>query len=149
MSRKGNFSRWLTAACLILVIGLAACSSGVQVLTGADREAVLAYAEPLTDNLLAGLNAGDYPAFSRDFSAKMREALDESGFATTRAGIVEKIGAYVSRDVTRVEKRSGFIVVIYSASFEQEDGVTVRVVFEPAGEHRITGLWFDSPRLRQ
>ena len=149
MTRRGDILRWLTAACLILVIGLAACSSGVQVLSGADREAVLAYAEPLTDNLLAGFNAGDYPAFSRDFSAKMREALNESGFATTRAGIVDKIGKYVSRDVSRVVKQGGFIVVIYSASFEQEDGVTVRVVFEPAGEHRITGLWFDSPRLRQ
>ncbi len=149
MTRRGGILRWLTAACLILVVGLAACSSGVQVLTGADQDAVLAYAEPMTDNLLTGFNAGDYPAFSRDFNGKMREALNESAFATTRAGIVEKIGKYVSRDVSRVEKRGGFIAVIYSARFEQEDGVTVRVVFEPAGEHRVSGLWFDSPRLRQ
>jgi len=25
----------------------------------------------------------------------------------------------------------------------------VRVVFEAGGDHRIAGLWFDSPRLRQ
>ncbi|MFQ5593940.1 MAG: DUF3887 domain-containing protein [Anaerolineae bacterium] len=149
MSRKGNFSRWLTAVCLTLVVGLAACSSGVQVLTGAEQDEVLAYAEPMTDNLLTGFNAGDYQVFARDFNAKMRDALNESAFGTTRAGIVEKIGAYVARNVSRVEKRGGFIIVIYSARFEQEDGVTVRVVFEPAGEHLVSGLWLDSPRLRQ
>ena len=149
MTHRGDMFRWLTAACLGLLVGLAACSSGVQVLSGADRDAVLAYAEPMTDNLLAGFNAGDYPAFSRDFSDKMREALNESAFATTRAGIVGKIGKYVSRGVSRVEKRGGFIAVVYSARFEQEDGVTVRVVFEQAGDHRVSGLWFDSPRLRQ
>lgn len=103
----------------------------------------------MTDNLLAGFNAGDYSTFARDFNAKMGEALNESAFGTTRATIVDKIGTYVSREVTRVEKRGGLVVVIYKARFEQEDGVTVRVVFEPAGEHQISGLWFDSPGLRQ
>lgn len=133
----------------LLVILVAGYSTSAQQLSSADREAVLLYAEPMTDNLLAGLNAGDYSTFARDFNAKMREALRESAFATTRATIVDKIGAYVSREVTRIEQRDGFIVVIYKARFENEAGVTVRVVFEPASEHRIAGLWFDSPRLRQ
>ncbi len=146
MSHMGKLSRWLTVVCLVLLA--AACSPGVQTLTGADRDAVLAYADPMTDNLLAGFNAGDYATFARDFNAKMRDALDEAAFETTRSNIVGKIGTYVSREVSRVEKQGGFIVVIYDARFENEDSVTMRVVFEPVGEHKIAGLWFDSPKLR-
>ncbi len=135
---------------LVLWLAAAACiPGGAQELGGAERDAALAHAEPLVDNLLAGLNAADYAVFSRDFNAQMREALNESAFSTTRTTVVGKIGRYVSRTVSRVEKQGDFVVVIYRAVFEQEDGVTVRVVFEASGERRIAGLWFDSPRLRQ
>lgn len=134
---------------LVTVLGWTPSAGSGAALTDADREAVLSYAEPMTDNLLAGFNAGDYATFARDFNAKMREALNEAAFEATRTDILGKIGAYVSREVSRIEKQQGLIVVVYTARFEKEDGVTVRVVFEPTGDHRIAGLWFDSPKLRQ
>lgn len=143
---------WLLVGLGMLGLWIAAVTcipGGAQEVTGAERDAVLAYAGPMTDNLLAGFNAGDYTAFSRDFNAQMREALHESSFSITRATVAGKIGQYVSRTVSRVEKQGDFVTVIYRATFEQEDGVTVRVVFEASGDHRIAGLWFDSPRLRQ
>lgn len=42
---------------LVLVFVLAGCGAKQ---TAIDQKAVLSYADPITDNLLAGFNAGDY-----------------------------------------------------------------------------------------
>jgi hypothetical protein len=42
-----------------------------------------------------------------------------------------------------------FITVVYLAKFSDEEIVQMRVVFTVAEEHLVTGLWFDSPKLRQ
>jgi len=139
----------LTTICVFAFWVFTACSAGAQPITGAERGAVLAYAEPKTENLLEGFNAGDYAVFARDFDATMRQAETETVFTQTRAAIQNKIGKYVSRQVTDVVKQDNFIVVIYNGRFEGEDGVTMRLVFTPDDEHQITGLWFDSPKLRQ
>lgn len=147
-------TKWLRPAWIVPMLGLIllvtviGCDTGVQQLTGADRDAVLVYTEPMTDNLLAGFNAGDYATLSRDFNAQMRAAFTESQFGSTRALTLSKIGRYVSRVVSSVEKRDNYIAVIYKARFENEDNVTVRVVFEAAGGHSIAGLWFNSPKLQ-
>ncbi len=125
------------------------CSAGAQPIQGTDRDAVLGYAEPKTDNLLDGFNSGDYAVFSRDFDAAMRQAETESVFLQTRAAIQSKIGNYISRQVADVVKQDNFIVVIYNGRFEKENGVTMRLVFTPDDAHQIAGLWFDSPMLRQ
>ena len=129
----------LLGGCLLLLAGC----SGSQVITGAERDQVLAYAEAKTDNLLAGFNANDYAMFSRDFDDQMLKALTASAFAQTRNQIVPKLGRYVSRQVDHVEETGGFIVVFYNAKFEHADGVTVRVVFDTDAKHQISGLWFN------
>lgn len=139
-------------ACVLFVLStfaLLSCNTPAQPITGAERDAVLAYTEPKTENLLNGFNAGDYAIFARDFDATMRQAETETVFLQTRASIMGKIGKYVSRQVTDVVKQDNFVVVMYNGRFEKEDGVTMRVVFRPDGEHQISGLWFDSPKLRQ
>ncbi len=136
---------------LVLLLGvtwLAACSIGPQPITGADRNAVLAYAEPKSDNLLNGYNSGDYAVFARDFDDTMRAAETEPVFVQTRTQLMGQLGPYVSRQVSEVVKQDQFIVVLYTAKFELADNVTVRVVFRPDGEHRITGLWFNAPSLQ-
>ena len=110
-------------------------------------KAVLAYAEPATDNLLAGLEAGDYAQFSRDMSPEMLAAMTESQFSALRATLEDKVGAYVSRQVTGVEEGDDFIAVNYDARYEDEEHVSMRVVFDQ--DRQISGLWLDSPKLRQ
>jgi len=139
----------LTTICVFVFWVFTACSAGAQPITGAERDAALAFAEPKTENLLEGFNAGDYAVFARDFDAAMQKAETEAVFTQTRAAILNKIGKYVSRKVTDVVKQDNFIVVIYNGRFENEDGVTMRVVFTPDDAHQISGLWFDSPMLRQ
>ncbi len=130
---------------------LSACGAKAtpQTLSGEAREAVLAYSETVTDNLLKGLSEGDYAAFSRDFTEQMQTSLSEAKFPDLSLQTIGKIGAYVSREVQSVEQLDDFITVIYSAKFEQDDPVVVRVVFEAAEPHLVTGLWFDSAKLRQ
>ena len=53
---------------LLLASSLAACGANPsKTLTGADQDTVLAYADPIADNLLKGMNDRDYTTFSRDF----------------------------------------------------------------------------------
>lgn len=135
----------LLGACGVLLV--TGCVPGVPQLEGAEREAVLAYAEPATDNLLAGLEAGDYAQFSRDMSPEMLAAMTESQFSALRATLEDKVGAYVSRQVTGVEEGDDFIAVNYDARYEDEEHVSMRVVFDQ--DRQISGLWLDSPKLRQ
>lgn len=129
---------------------LAACGSRStpQTLSGDARDAVLAYSEEITDNLLKGLSDGDYAAFSRDFTDQMKTSLSEATFPELWQQIIGKIGLYGSREIQSVEQVDDFIAVVYTAKFERDDPVTVRVVFEVAEPHLVTGLWFDSARLR-
>ncbi len=126
----------------------AACGPESTPVTGAERDAVMAYSEAKTDNLLAGLNAADYAQFSRDFDPKMKAAMNESAFIQSRQQVTGKIGNYVSRTVDKVEKVQNFVRVTYKAKYEQEDGVTVMVVFNDDPGHQISGLWHTSSKLR-
>ncbi len=135
----------LLGVCGVLLV--AGCVPGVPQLEGAERDAVLAYAEPATDNMLAGLEAGDYAQFSRDMSPEMLAAMTEARFSELRATLENKVGAYVSRQVTSVEDVDDFIAVNYDARYENEEHVSIRVVFDQ--DRRISGLWLDSPKLRR
>lgn len=137
-------------AVLLAVLALTACAAGpkVEAVEGADREAVLAYSEAMTDNLLAGMNAGDYAAFSRDFTAEMKKAMPESSLAGMKTSITDKIGAYVSREVDRVEKVGEYYRVLYKGKFEQDDAVQMLMTFTMSEPHQVAGLFFTSDKLK-
>lgn len=146
---KKFFSSCLVVWALLAALALAACGPQETILTDADREAVLAFSEPATDNLFAGLVAGDYAVFAQDFDADMQTAMPESGFATFQQEMAGKIGNYVSREVDKVSQLGEFYVVTYNAKFELDEPVTVRVVFRMTDPHNVSGLWFDSAKLRE
>ena len=107
-------------------------------------------ADPITENILQSLKNNDYQGFIKDFSEEMKNAYTLQIFTDTKELLDSKIGAYISKEFDRVEKDDGYIVVFYSAQFENEDNVTVRVVFKEDDEtHKVYGLWFDSPKLRE
>lgn len=143
--------KWNDSSRLILLaIGallLTGCGLGAPQIEGAERDAVLAYAELATDNVVVGLQADDYAQFSRDMSPDLVTAMPEDQFEALRTMLDTKVGAYVSRQVSGVEESDGFIAVVYDAQHENEEHVTMRVVFDQ--DQKISGLWFDSPKLRQ
>lgn len=127
----------------ILISLLSSCAPKPVILTGADREAVLAFSESMTDNLLAGMNAGDYAVFSRDFDADMLKTMTSAQFDALKTDRDEKVGLYISRTVADVYQQDDFSVVVYTAKFEKEAEVLVRVVFRLADPHQVSGLWFN------
>ena len=122
---------------------LAGCGSQGTTLTGADRDAVLAFSESKTDNLLAGMNAGDYAMFSADFDQDMLAAMTQTQFEALKKDRDAKLGLYVSRQVNSVVQQGEFYVVLYDAKFEKDEAVVVRVVFRIAEPHQVSGLWFN------
>lgn len=134
--------------CCLVLVGCAAAPQPV-VLTGSEREAVLAYAEPMTDNLLQGMNERDYDRFARDFDEQMAKAMPASSFDGFMTSVGDKIGQYQSRTVSTVEAVGNFARIVYEAQFANDDPVTIRVVFnKDTADHLISGLWFDSAKLR-
>ncbi|HEX7589140.1 MAG TPA: DUF3887 domain-containing protein, partial [Anaerolineae bacterium] len=152
--KRHAVAEWATAGFLVLVIlSMSATAVGAvalpdKTLTGSERDAVLAYTESKTTNLLTAIDNRDYAAFSRDLSDKMKSAITEDGLTSMRAKVSDKIGKYVSREIASVTPSGDFITVIYTARFENDAPVTVRVSFEAAEPHRISGLFFDSAKLR-
>jgi hypothetical protein len=135
---------------LLLAIGFAslltACGGSVQEteLSGQEKEAVLAYSEARTDNLMAGMKAGDYAVFSQDFDQAMRTAMSQEAFGKFKQDYDGRLGGYVSRRVNSVmQSQSGkFVAVVYDAVFEKNNAVTMRVVYHADDPHEIGGLWF-------
>ena len=128
---------------VLVFIMLAGCGSQQAILTGESRDAVLAYSEAKTDNLLAGMNAIDYAVFSKDFDQQMLSAMNQTQFESFKKDRDSKLGAYISRQVNSVVNQGEFISVIYDTVFEKDDNVTMRIVFRVAEPHQISGLWFN------
>jgi hypothetical protein len=127
----------------VLITLLAGCGSQGTTLTGPEKDAVLAFSESKTDNLLAGMNAGDYSRFSADFDSAMLKAIPQAQFDAMKKDRDTKLGLYVSRQVVSVVQQGDYYVVIYDANFEKDDAVVVRVVFLVAEPHLVSGLWFN------
>ena len=140
----------LGAAVLVLAVGVVACAPQERDLSPDEAEAVRRELEPMVENLLAGLQSGDYAVFSRDFDGQMKNAIPESGLADMTAQLDGTLGAYISREFVKAEEVRIFTALLYDARFEDEEHVTIRVVFrEKGGVWLVTGLWFDSPKLRE
>lgn len=145
ISRGGGLA--LRVSCLLVgMFVLTSCSGG---LSEADRQ-TLAPLEPKVDNLVTGYNDQKYEVFARDFDERMRAGITEAAFTGDfRSRVFDVIGKYVSREPDSVTKPQGRLLVTYRARFEKERSVIMRVFFEPGGDQRITGLFFDSPKLRR
>lgn len=140
---------FLAALAVLAAVLACGCMSQETVLSGDDAAEVLAYADPIAENLMQGFNEGNYTTYSRDFGPEMKQALDEAAFEQNREFVTSRIGLYESRSDPVVTETGEFIAVTYSAAFEQEDGVALRFVFKKGDEsHRLQGLWFNSPKLR-
>ena len=131
---------------MCLAGALTACqkSESGTILTGADKDAVLAFTEPKTDNLIAGLKSGDYMVFSKDFDTALKNYMPEGNFEILKQDRDAKLGGYVSRQVYQVvEGYNGFYTVIYDAVFERDKDVILRVVFCKDEPHEVNGIWFN------
>ena len=140
---------------VIMMLGLvsvSACGGG----TGVDVDEVRAYADPITEGILMGMNENDYARFSEYFDEHMKEVMPEAAFDRNGTIIIfsdlrEVIGDYISKEFWKIETEGVYTIVYYEAEFTEEPGgVIVKVIFqEIEGEMCVSGLWFDSPKLRE
>lgn len=137
---------------IALVVFLLAACSNARALPDEEARQFAATVQETSENLLLALNERDHAAYTRDMDAQMLEVSGEDAFARVYEEIIEKIGPYVpgSLEMDQVLVQGQYHVVIYNAHFEQEEAnVVVRVVYSTAdGQPRVSGLWFDSPKLR-
>ncbi|MHB0967758.1 MAG: DUF3887 domain-containing protein [Bellilinea sp.] len=151
---KAYFSRIKILASTVIFLLAAGCSLvrapliEPRVLEDAEQQKVLDYAAPASENVLAGLIARDYSQFSRDFSDAMKVGMDEAAFNELLSMLDSKLGAYQSSNLVTVLQDENYSTVVYRLTYEKDDQVTMRVVFDRSDPHLISGLWFDSPELR-
>jgi hypothetical protein len=143
-----NTNRLTLSIIILSTILMASCAPAATELTGAERDAVLAYSESKTDKLMTAINTEDYSAFTENMDDAMLKAFPEKGFLDLYTQLSGKLGAYQSRSVNDVIAQKGFVSVVYLVKFEKADVVKMRVVFRDTDPYQISGLWFDAPELR-
>ena len=169
----GQYRAWIIG--LVALFALASCAGGAKTLPADEalnyvKDEATTFASQVdaltlyllvqhgAENLLVSLSNHNYAALNRvkdaayiqDMDAKMKAASSEAQFEQAYAMVIGKISKYVSRQMTKVTEQEQFRTVVYDAQFEQEEHVTVRVVYNIAGDRPlVSGLWFDSPKLRQ
>ena len=136
-------------SCLLLlsVFILGSCSTAKKV-DADEKEKITALVTPRIDSMMQGFSENNYQKFSEFFDAKMLTGMPESGFNDLQKMITEKIGNYQSYEIVDILKTNNFITVICNAAFDNEDKVTIRLIFDPDAEYAISGIWIDSPELR-
>lgn len=136
-------------AVLILLLAVAVGAYVISQSRTVDINNVRAYSDRITEDILTALEEGNYTKFSLYMDPPMKIAMPEEAFQQTAALIKSKVGSYISKELSKVERQGSYIVVYYKAKYTEEAEVTVKVVFvESGGEHYVSGLWFDSPKLR-
>jgi len=138
---------------VILIIAALAVlyfSSKAKTLPPQDAQNLLSELSPIAQNFFEGLTSKDYEKASRNFNGIMREKMPLQQLKTLYEQINEKIGDLVNLGSPKISRQGENITLEYQAEFEKEKNVTVRIVFNKEGDgYKISGLWFDSPKLRQ
>jgi len=131
------------AASILLISG---CST-----SPADQE-FIDFADASAEEYLVSINKADYETFSKHLGKEMMEELTEENFYAFADQVEGIVGNYVeeSKEFSKIQKESGYISVIYDTEYTEEpEGVIFTLVLQKVdGQIKISGSWFDSPKLR-
>ncbi len=117
-------------------------------------EQALTFTDQATEKYLAALNDQDYSGYKEDMDAGMLEAVTEEEFLKFSSYLKENAGEYMpdSKKYSGYTTKNGNILVVYRAGYTLEEaGVVVTTVISKSieGTYKISGSWFDSPKLRE
>lgn len=116
----------------------------IPVLTGCGQ--VKEFANPITENILAGISQGDYSVFSRDFDERMKAELPEENWESLLAAIDEQFGAYKdgSLSMKGFNTTNNVTTVNYTAEFTKKASANLEVTFEKIDDrHFVIGFWLN------
>jgi len=144
LSRAAAFLLILMIAASILLIS--GCST-----SPADQE-FIDFADASAEEYLVSINEADYETFSKHLGKEMMEELTEENFYAFADQVEGIVGNYVeeSKEFSKIQKESGYISVIYDTEYTEEpEGVIFTLVLQKVdGQIKISGSWFNSPKLR-
>lgn len=103
----------------------------------------------VVDNTLKTITAGDYQAFTQDFSDDMKNAFTEEQFTSLADLLRNASGSYVScaDSEPALTNNQDYAVYRLSCTYELES-VIVTVTYKVDGD-KVEGLFFDSTNLRK
>ena len=133
-------------AAAFVAISLFLLTACERIVSGAEKDSVLAFSEPIVDNLLAGWTGNNYTVFSRDFDTDMQEEIPATSFVVLKQDLDNKLGNYISRRVDQVTQADEFYVVTYQAKFEHEEAAKITVAFHISNQS-IAFLAFDTGKV--
>ena len=140
----------LLMLCLMMACSLAACGTKV------DSEVVRQYADDITENMLLAYNEDKYEQYIADTDSQFKSVVTENKMKEGNEMVRGKIGDYVPgskkfKDAVKTsEKDKKYLVVRYNAEFSDEsENVLVTMIFNDDEAHQVSGIFFNSPKLRQ
>jgi len=130
---------------------IVACTPKIetQPLTSDDLAQAKAFAAPMVDNIIAGMQSRDYDTFSKDFNPITHDVLAKSNFEDMMKTFDEKIGSCTSPVFSEGILMNGNYALTYTLTCTKDAPVQMQVLFEPDDPHLIAGLFFTSPKLQQ
>ena len=133
----------------LFAISFIGCKQYIE-LKGVEKDNLKKTAAPIAENIMIAINEGDYEKYSKDFDATMKTQLPEKVFKQNQKIIDNKIGKYKSMKFIKALKKDQYKIALYEAVFSKEKNVKVKVVLQKIGEdNKVSGLWFDSKKLRK
>lgn len=132
------------AICIVFfLLGSVYLSANAAVIVKTDEE-VMAIANPLLDNIIAGFAEDDYSKYSKDFDVTLKETITEKRFEEIREDIIKWIGNYLYREYLGFLNKEATTIVFWKGVFDktQEDILIKIVISERNGKHLISGLWY-------
>jgi hypothetical protein len=124
-------------------------SSPTPTPAGPTAASVQAYANPITESMLAALNNNDYAGFSKDLDQSAKNAITSSAFSQLYDQIKSTIGNYESVLFFSFAVQEPNTTVNYIAHYTNEPaGVSVMVAFQKVDStHEVSGFTLASPKL--
>jgi hypothetical protein len=140
---KNKKSTYLILVTVLAALLLAACQPAKPAALSNDQVI------QVIDNILKSINAGDYQAFTQDFSTDMQSSFTEAQFTSLVDLLKKASGSYVSCAGATPELSNSQDYAVYRqmCNFDLEK-VIVTVTFKENGT-QVEGLFFDSTNLRK
>lgn len=136
MQKKQNLLLNLTICITILLAGCTTPTPKVVIPANFQDTA-----NPMAENLVAGLDKQDYAVFTRDFDEKMLKALPSTAMIELHKLLWNQNGNYKSLDIKKVFEEKDCIIAIYNLIYEKGN-LDMQLVFTPKPPFKISGLWF-------
>ncbi len=131
-----------------LFVSIPGCGPSAPVIT-VNQSEIKSNTDPITENILSGLNKGDYALFSQNFAQSFKSTLDRTAFEQLSNQLKNTIGNYQTKAFFDANAQGSIVTVAYICRYTNEPaGVTVIETFNVTNSvYSVEGLTLNSPKL--